>query len=163
MDESIEKVATTNQFSNQSLEYVERKWAPTQSAKSTTAKKTFPNIVPGDLTFAEVTAAENYAISPNKNMSVRKLQEKPPVQEPINNRKRQVVTVLGDSTIRGIKKKEINRNAHKYNSFVKTFPGATVDDMESYIIPTLNRKPDVLIFHFGTNDMWKEDPKLPQV
>ena len=64
-----------------------------------------------------------------------------------------VVTVLGDSTIRGIKKIEINRNAHKYNSFMKTFPGATVDDMELYIIPTLNRKPDVLIIHCGTNDL----------
>ena len=41
---------------------------------------------------------------------------------------------------------------------MKTFPGATVDDMESYIIPTLNRKPDVLVIHCGTNDLAKEDP-----
>ena len=30
--------------------------------------------------------------------------------------------------------------------------------MESYIIPTLNRKPDVLVIHCGTNDLAKEEP-----
>ena len=40
------------------------------------SKENLFNIFPGDLTFAEVTGAENYAISPNKDMSVRKLQEK---------------------------------------------------------------------------------------
>ena len=30
--------------------------------------------------------------------------------------------------------------------------------MESYIIPTLKRNPDVLIIHCGTNDLRKENP-----
>ena len=30
--------------------------------------------------------------------------------------------------------------------------------MESYIIPTLKRNPDVVIIHCGTNDLGKEDP-----
>ena len=47
---------------------------------------------------------------------------------------------------------------HQYDSFVKTFPGATTEDMESYIIPTLRRNPDILIIHCGTNDLRKEDP-----
>ena len=46
------------------------------------------------------------------------------------------------------------------NTFVKTFPGATTDDMESYIIPTLKREPDYLIIHCGTNDLRRDDPDV---
>ena len=44
-------------------------------------------------------------------------------------------------------------------TFVKTFPGATTDDIESYIVPTLKGEPDVLIIHCGTNDFRKDDPE----
>ena len=33
-----------------------------------------------------------------------------------------------------------------------------VNDMESYIIPTLNRNPDGLIIHCGTNDLRDSEP-----
>ena len=38
------------------------------------------------------------------------------------------------------------------STFVKTFPGATTDEMDSCIVPTLKREPDILKIHCGTND-----------
>ena len=45
------------------------------------------------------------------------------------------------------------------STFVPTFPRATTDDMESYIVLTLKREPDALIMHCGTNDLRKDDPE----
>ena len=75
-------------------------------------------------------------------------------------RKRPTVSLVGDSIIKGIRKQEINRNVRQMNTFVKTFPGATTDDMESYIIPTLRREPDYLIKHCGTNDLRRDEPEV---
>ena len=75
-------------------------------------------------------------------------------------RKRPTVSLVGDSIIKGIRKQEINRSVRHMNTFVKTFPGATTDDMESYIIPTLKREPDYLIIHCGTNDLRRDEPEV---
>ena len=37
--------------------------------------------------------------------------------------------------------------------YVKTFSGATVTDMKSYIIPTKGFENDIIILHCGTNDL----------
>ncbi len=66
--------------------------------------------------------------------------------------------MVGDSIIKGIKKQELRRHV-KANFYVKSFPGATTEDMNSYIIPTLNRKPDCLLIHCGTNDLRNDDPE----
>ena len=75
-------------------------------------------------------------------------------------RKRPTVSLVGDSFIKGIRKQEINRSVRHMNTFVKTFPGATTDDMESYIIRTLKREPDYLIIHCGTNDLRRDEPEV---
>ena len=36
---------------------------------------------------------------------------------------------------------------------VKTFSGANVHDMKHYIKPTMEKKPDYLLLHVGTNDL----------
>ena len=36
---------------------------------------------------------------------------------------------------------------------VKHFSGAKTKDMESYIIPTLEQNPEIIIIHSGTNDL----------
>ena len=36
---------------------------------------------------------------------------------------------------------------------VKSFAGATTSDMSHYVKPTLNKKPDQIILHAGTNDI----------
>eukprot|EP00111_Clytia_hemisphaerica_P008186 TCONS_00023863-protein len=42
---------------------------------------------------------------------------------------------------------------------VKTFPGAKVDCMKHYIKPTLDKKPDAVIIHCGTNDLKLKEPE----
>ena len=204
-DNAASEIVIPQRSLDRSLEYVERKRVQDPSEKSTTPKKTVRNIVPGELSWAEATAAKQHKTnvdrsSPRKQVTSSNAQQpasnitaeqevfhvnlngfatnpgepsdpilkKSPqkdarsvtsrIQEPYENRRKPVITVVGDSIIRGIRKQEINRNVHQYNSFVKTFPGATTEDMESYVIPTLKRNPDVLIIHCGTNDLRKEDP-----
>ena len=36
---------------------------------------------------------------------------------------------------------------------MKSFPGATVEDMKSYVIPSKNYNNDLAIFHCGSNDL----------
>ena len=63
------------------------------------------------------------------------------------------VTVFGDSIVGRINKKEINKFT-KANVFIKSFSGATVKDMHTYVEPTLERKIcDTVIIHVGTNDI----------
>ena len=42
---------------------------------------------------------------------------------------------------------------NKYFSVVKSFPGATTQDMKDYIKPTIARRPDMVILHTGINDL----------
>ena len=37
--------------------------------------------------------------------------------------------------------------------FLKEFRGATTEDLESYVQPTLRKDPDEIIIHVGTNDL----------
>ena len=46
-----------------------------------------------------------------------------------------------------------------YYTVVKTFPGATIEEMESYMVPTLNKNPDGLIIHCGTNNLRSDKPE----
>ena len=41
---------------------------------------------------------------------------------------------------------------------VKAFPGATVSDMRSYIKPTIDKSPDQILLHIGTNDLKHCEP-----
>ena len=40
----------------------------------------------------------------------------------------------------------------KFNVKVRSFPGAKTDDMFYYLVPSLEKNPDYVILHFGTND-----------
>ena len=73
-------------------------------------------------------------------------------------KRKPVVSIIGDSILGGIRKQEMNKHVRGNFTIVKSFKGATVNDMESYIIPTLNRKPDGLIIHCGTNDLRDSEP-----
>ena len=43
---------------------------------------------------------------------------------------------------------------------VKSFPGATIEDMEDFVKPLLRKKPDNVVFHIGTNDLNTQEPRL---
>ena len=89
---------------------------------------------------------------------------------PNNNQKRKgnrksskpSVTILGDSLLKDVKSFEMNKAAnHDVNIYVKSFPGASVEDMASYVIPTKKHNPNIAILHCGTNDLSKsEEPRL---
>ena len=73
------------------------------------------------------------------------------------NKKRSVM-ILGDSIIKGIegyKMKQAMRNSNT-NVYVKSFPGATIDDMYSYEKPSLKHEPNTIIIHCGTNNLKEE-------
>ena len=62
--------------------------------------------------------------------------------------------ILGDSIVKNIhgwKLKE--KYDHNENVFVKYFNGANIKDMHSYAKPSIERKPNVVIFHIGTSDL----------
>ena len=43
--------------------------------------------------------------------------------------------------------------SHKENVFVRSFPGANTDVMNSYVCPTMKLSPSRIILHCGTNDL----------
>ena len=42
---------------------------------------------------------------------------------------------------------------------VQSFPGSTVEDMESYCLSTVRAQPDEIILHVGTNDLQTGPPR----
>ena len=58
--------------------------------------------------------------------------------------------IVGDSIINGVIEERINKKDRPVK--VRNFPGATVPDMEHYLIPIIQKKPSNIILHVGTND-----------
>ena len=74
-----------------------------------------------------------------------------------NNNKRSI-TVLGDSIVKDVKPFKMKRMLDKNDRlYVKCFPGANVTDMIDYSKPSLRRKPNVIIYHAGTNSLNTEE------
>ena len=68
------------------------------------------------------------------------------------------ITILGDSMIKMIKPTKLSRSiGEKVN--IKTFPGATIDDMNHYMQPTLKKQPKLVVLHVGTNDVQRKEPE----
>ena len=57
--------------------------------------------------------------------------------------------IMGDSTVSGLMEKKMSRNRKVK---IRFFPGAKIKDMFHYAIPLLEKKPDYVILHVGTND-----------
>eukprot|EP00795_Rhopilema_esculentum_P009687 gene9687-biopygen2077 len=69
------------------------------------------------------------------------------------------ITIIGDSmvkNIQGFKMKQAIKNDR--NVYVKSFSGATVDCMNSYVCPTIKKNPKTIILHCGTNDLRRSQP-----
>ena len=70
------------------------------------------------------------------------------------------ITILGDSMIKMIKPTKLSRSiGEKVNIDIKTFPGATIDDMNHYMQPTLKKQPKLVVLHVGTNDVQHKEPE----
>ena len=66
--------------------------------------------------------------------------------------------IVGDSMFSGIEERRISKRDRKVK--VKNFPGATIDDMYDYIKPLLEKCPDNIILHVGTNNTVNESSKI---
>ena len=71
-----------------------------------------------------------------------------------NNNKRRAAVIIGDSLVKNIKAWELKEKCDgSGNVYVKCFNGATIKDMKCYTQPTIERKPNLIILHAGTNDL----------
>ena len=81
-----------------------------------------------------------------KDDASRKPQEVEQEQQP-QQQKRKTVVVAGDSIIKYVKGWELSNT--EQNVAVKSFSGATVEDMNDFLRPTTRRQPDKLVIHVG--------------
>ena len=66
--------------------------------------------------------------------------------------------IVGDSMIKGLRPDKISKSV-KHKTQIKSFPGATVEDLNDYIKPSLKRKPKNIILQVGTNDLKRKSAK----
>ena len=88
----------------------------------------------------------------------------PSIEAPTPNTKKQDNTkshwpagttlIVGDSMLGGIDESRIGPKRK-----VRSFPGATIEDMYQYIVPLLRRHPTCIVAHVGTNDATFSDAK----
>ena len=79
----------------------------------------------------------------------------------ISSSKKLSVTILGDSILKDVKSYKMKKAIkHQANIYVKSFSGATVDDMVSYVLPTKKHDPDIVVLYCRTNDLKEsKEPK----
>ena len=70
-----------------------------------------------------------------------------------------ITVVVGDSIIKNLQGRKLGK-AVGHRVVVKPFPGATIHDMKSHIIPTMEKSPDQICLHIGTNDLRSNEPNM---
>ena len=69
-------------------------------------------------------------------------QKRPQSQWPVGT-----TLIVGDSMLGGIEESRLGPKRK-----VRSFPGATIEDMSQYIVPLLRKKPSHVVAHVSTND-----------
>ena len=64
-----------------------------------------------------------------------------------------MITILGDSMINDLKHRDFQQKCQNHRFYAKSYPGATVADTAHYIQPSVQREPDLLLVHCGTNTL----------
>ena len=62
----------------------------------------------------------------------------------------ETIVIVGDSIISVVIEERINKKDRPVK--VRNFLVATVADMEHYLIPVIQKQPDNVVLHVGTND-----------
>ena len=70
-----------------------------------------------------------------------------------------IIVVLADSVIKNLQGRKLGR-AVGHRVVVKLFPGATIHDLKSHVIPTIEKSPDQTCLHIGTNDLRRKKPNM---
>ena len=63
------------------------------------------------------------------------------------------IYIIGDSILKHVQGYEIFKLLENCKTYVKSFSGAKIKDMQDYVKPTLRENPDQIIVHVGTNDL----------
>ena len=58
--------------------------------------------------------------------------------------------IIGDSILNGLVDRGLSKNG---NIKTRKYPGCTTRDLKHHVIPTIEKKPSVIIIHAGTNDL----------
>ena len=78
-----------------------------------------------------------------------------------NGNKNNTAIILGDSIIKNVVPWRLRKRLDKNNRlFIHAFPSATISDMTSYCIPSIEKKPNNFILHCGTNDLKSDKPEV---
>ena len=83
--------------------------------------------------------------------------EKPASQRTSKPPDKPTAVILGDSITKNIEGRKMSRSIRIIN---KSFPGSTVEDMSSYTKPSVEKKPDYVILHTGTNNIKKDQTRI---
>lgn len=79
---------------------------------------------------------------------------------PSSSTENKFTTVLvGDSMIKQVQGWKLGKQVG-HRVVVKSFSGATTSDMQHYLKPTLEKNPQQIILHVGTNDLRDESPTI---
>lgn len=145
-DRSLENKTTTNEY-NPFAETTP--WGTVRNER---------NVVPGEHSYSEAVKKRNNENNETRHTQVRSTswENQPAVVE---RTKKPTISIVGDSMLRNVRKQASNREIRQFSSYVKTFPGATVEHMKSYLEPTISMHPDGIIILCGTNNLRRERPQ----
>ena len=73
----------------------------------------------------------------------------------VSKKERKEALIIGDSTVKGIKRWKINKKLKFTNASVNCLPGANTSDMKYYTKPAIKKNPntEVVIIPTGANDL----------
>ena len=111
-----------------------------------------------------VTVRDNKTMPRNKTLRVRQMpngrnmsvHKSTGMASQITNDARTSV-ILGDSIIKNVQGIKLAKTVG-HRVVVKPFPGATIRDMRSHVVPTIEKAPDQICLHVGTNDLKSSTP-----
>ena len=102
----------------------------------------------------------------NANKTAEKKRKKKTDKKPASDRneanaaaRKPVTVICGDSIIQHVRGWSLSQATDSNKVVVKSFPGATCEDMEDYLKPVLRKEPEHIIIHIGTNDLRDAGPK----
>lgn len=82
-------------------------------------------------------------------------QQKPKITSKSNPDKiKKNVEIIGDSILNGLVDKGLSKDGNTVR--VRKYPGSTSRDLKHFAIPSIEKKPSLLIIHSGTNDITKK-------
>ena len=150
-EDNEEPILTQDEVTTRQKKISTNKGAITKLTKSKEKRKTAPqrNVMGTD------SATNNREQSNQTEANDDKIKRS---QETSAQASKSKVVIIGDSMIKHLDPKRIQNGLQNRKVTIKTFPGARIDDMKHYAVPTLTTKPNTLIVHIGTNDLRNNTP-----